>query len=188
MRTLATLVVALLVPLAVIADADPDDVVNNPPFASWSSFPLGTTVEQKETVMLADGRRVDQTFAFKLLEKTTDRVVVEMTRTDVSPGSGGEEKVVTTYPAKVKRGQVDTPRATLVSLKEGEAKIEVQGKKIDTEWVEVVTMDGGDEVTETIWTARQVPGGLVKQSIVRKSGGKKVSESYREVADVKSAG
>jgi hypothetical protein len=185
MRTIASLLAALFFPLAALAgEPNPDDTVNNPPFAHWSAFPVGTTVTQKEIVTLPDAR-IEQTFTFKLLQKTADHVVVEMTRADAATAGSAQETTVTTYPAKVKRKEVDTPNAALVSLKEGETQIELHGKKIDTEWVEAVTHAAGEEVTEQVFTARDVPGGLVKQTLTRKRDGKVVAQSQREVTDVK---
>lgn len=187
MRVAIGFVAACLVPVIVFAaETKPnrDDLVNNPPFAHWSSFPTGTSVTQKETVSLSDGSKVEQTSTSKLIEKSKDKVVVETTITTSGKGSSETTTSVATYPPKVRMRDVDTP-ATMASVTEGKEEIEFKGKKVNSEWVQAVTKSGEDVTTEKVWTARDVPGGLIKQTIVHKRGGKVVSESTREVVEVK---
>jgi hypothetical protein len=185
MRTLCLLLAAFLVPLsAQAADPKPGDVVNDPPFAHWSMFAPGTTVTQKETVTLADGAKLVTTKTQKLVEKTADKVVVEMTI--ATSGDALEESTVTrtTYPAKLKFSEVNSPPDE-ASVKEGKEAVELKGKKVDAEWYEAVTKCGAEVTTDKAWTARDVPGGIIKETIVRKKGDQVLSESLLEVVDWK---
>jgi hypothetical protein len=179
------MIVTLAFAVAARAQAPgPNDMVNNPPFASWSSFKPGAKVTQKETVTLAGGGKVEVQTTLELVEKTKDHVVVEATYKQSTP-SGVEQTVErTTFPAKVKRSDIDTPDEQ-VAVTEGKEQVEFKGKKIDTEWVEATSKTGDQTWTEKIWTAREVPGGIVKQTLMRKQGDKVLSESMIQVVETK---
>ena len=186
MRYRRLLVAMLVFPATVwAAEPKPDEVVNNPPFAIWSAFAPGTTVTQKETVKLPDGTRIEIDKTIKLLEKTKDKVVLEAVVKDSIGGTAESETTVTAFPAKVKRSDVDTPRDSLASFTEGKEQVDVKGKKVEAEWVEVSSTSGGETTTEKTWSVRDVPGGVVKQTIVRKKGDKIVSESLLELVEFK---
>jgi len=163
----------------------PDDTVNNPPFAHWSAFKPGTTVTQKQVVSLSDGRKVEHVITTKLLQKSKERVVVETTVKDNAKGMVESTRTVTSYPAKVKAGQVHTPPTADVSVTEGKEEVTVKGQKAAAEWVEAVTRNGDEVWTEKMWTARDIPGGIIKQALVHKRGDKVVSESVLEVVAFK---
>ncbi len=101
----------------------PDDTVNNPPFAHWSAFKPGTTVTQKQVVSLSDGRKVEHVITAKLLQKSKERLVVETTVKDNAKGMVESTRTVTSYPAKVKAGQVHTPATADVSVTEGKEEV-----------------------------------------------------------------
>jgi hypothetical protein len=192
MRRTAVLVAALLLPFVVIgAEPKPksDEIVNNPPFAHWSAFPKGTTVTQREVVKLADGNTIQHDITATLLEKSKEKVVVE-TAVKVT-GRGPEENMadqqttVTTYPAKVKMSAADTPATALQSISEGKEKVEVKGRKVEAEWVEAIDQRGDEVTIDKVWTARDIPGGIIKRTIVKKRGDKVMSESTLEMVEYK---
>jgi len=185
MRSIALLLAAFVVPLsALAADPKPDDMVNDPPFANWSMFAPGTSVTQKETVTLPDGSKLEMTKTQKLVAKSADKVTVEMTI--ATHGDALEESTVTTttYPAKVKMSEVNSP-PDVTSVTEGKEAVDLKGKKVDAEWYEAVTKLGPEVTTDKSWTARDVPGGIIKETIVRKRGDEVLSESLLEVVDWK---
>jgi len=189
MREIIRLSVAIIAPLLLIAATEkpkPDEMVNNPPFAHWSSFKAGTSVTQKETVSLPDGSKVEQTITAKLIEKTKDKIVVETTIKEASSGVVESEKTTTTYPAKGKMGSVDTPAAEAGSVTEGKEEVDVKGKKVTAEWVEVTTQRGDWVTVEKIWTVQDIPGGIVKRTLTRKRGDKVISDSVLELVEFKS--
>ncbi len=192
MYPMSLLFLVLLVPLAANAgEPKPDDLVNNPMFAYWSSFNPGTAVTQGETVTLSDGTRLKMVTTYKLLEKTRDKVVIEGTLTQSNPAHGAvsSQKTVTlaTFPAKVKKREVDTPESEMESLTEGKEQIEVKGRKVEADWVEAVIKSGDEVVTEKVWIVKEIPGGLIKQTLVKKKGEKVISESVLELVEFKLA-
>ena len=188
MRAITAFIAVCLAPVIVFAaesKPNPDEVVNNPPFAHWSSFPTGTTVTQRETVSLPDGSKVQEMSTSKLVEKSKDKVVVETIITTSGDAVKETTTSVASYPPKVKMREVDTPAGEIASVTEGKEEVDFKGKKVTSEWVEAVSRSGDDVTTEKVWTVRDVPGGLIKQTIVHKRGDKIVSESIREVVEVK---
>ena len=180
------LIVALAVPLnAWAADPGPDEMVNNPPYANWSAFKPGTKVVQKETVTLADGSKVVLDQTFKLVERTKQKVVVEIDVKQSGAGAMESSKTVVSYPAMVKRSDADTPRDQSGSITEGKEQVDFKGKKIEAEWLEVSSTSGDEITTEKIWTARDVPGGIVKQTMTKKKGDKVISDSVLELVEFK---
>ena len=77
-------VLAVLGAAPAWADAPkPGDMVNNPPFANWSSFKQGTTISLKETVKLADGSTIEQfatQFGISILQNCVVMVNGQMER------------------------------------------------------------------------------------------------------------
>ncbi len=172
-------------PEAAAPPPKPGDLVNNPPFAHWSQFAVGTTVAQKEVVTLADGTTAENVIAMKLLSKSKDNVVVEAVVTAGGAGKRAgaveETKTVSEYPAKVKFENTSTPAAAGYSITEGKELVTVKGKEIEAEWVEATATNGGETVVEKIWTAKEIPGGIVKQTVKRSGGGKSASDSVLEI-------
>jgi hypothetical protein len=167
----------------------PDEMVNNPPYAHWSAFKPGTTVKQREIVTLPNGDKVEQVITSKLLKREKDKVVVETTMTeagvDGKTSLAESTKTVSSFPAKVKMSQVDTPAEAGVTVTEGVEDVDVKGKKINSEWVEATTRSGDEVMTEKIWTARDVPGGIIKRTITRKKGDTVTSSSQLELVEFK---
>lgn len=186
MRFRILLIAVCLLPMAAwAADPKPDEMVNNPPFANWSAFAAGTSITQKETVTLGDGSKVELTKTLKLLSKTKDQVVVESMVKQAGGGAVESQTTATAYPAKVKMSDVDTPGDQTASVTEGKETVDYKGKKIEVEWVEATTKVGDGVVTEKIWTAKDVPGGIVKQTVTEKRGGKVFSDSLVEIVESK---
>jgi len=163
----------------------PDEMVDNPPFANWAQFKPGTTVMQKEVVSMSDGRKLEQLITYKLVQKSKDRVVIESTINEKTAGSTESIRALNTYPARVKMRDVSTETGPDVSVTEGKEEMTVKGRKLAVEWVEAVTRNGDDVWTEKMWTAREIPGGIVKQTVVHKRGDKLLTESVLEMIDFK---
>lgn len=185
MRWLISLIfVVALSAAAVAAEPKPADMVNNPPFANWSAFDVGTTVTRKEVVEIADGSKVEVTQTSKLVEKTKDAVVVETTFVGSGAGAAETSKTVTSFPAKVKRSDVDTPDGGNTSVTEGKEQVDLKGKKVDTEWVEATTKSGDLTVVQKVWTAKDVPGGIVRQTFERTYDGRRISASSLDIVAI----
>jgi hypothetical protein len=192
MRYVLTLVAVLSGSLAVgvvLAGAQttprPDELVNNPAYAHWARFKRGTTVVQKQTVTLSDGRTIEHDITVRLAEKSKDKVVIETTQTPTMDGMVSSTRTFTTFPAKVRMERVQTPRATLDSFTEGEEDITVQGKKLTAHWIEAATKAGDEITTRKVWSVWEIPGGVVKETIVRKKGEQVLSDSSLQVMKIK---
>ena len=181
-----TLLVGLVCAVgAQSARPGPDEMVDNPPFANWAQFKPGTIVMQKEVVSMPDGRKLEQLITYKLVQKNKERVVVESTVKDKMAGATESTRTLNTYPAKVKMRDVSGETGPDVSVTEGKEEMTVKGNKLAVEWVEAVTRSGDDMWTEKMWTAREIPGGIVKQTVVHKRGAELLTESVLEMIDFK---
>jgi len=186
MRLAVSLMFASLLPIiAWAADPGPNDMVNNPPYANWSAFKPGTKVTLKEPIKLADGSRVEVTTTSKLLRKTKEKVEVETTVKGSANGAVESQTTVTAYPAMVKMSDVDTPDDKLASVTEGKEEVDYKGKKIETEWIEATSAAGDTTTIQKMWTGRDIPGGIVKETITQKKGDQVTSESVTELVEFK---
>lgn len=167
----------------------PDEMVNNPPYENWSQFPVGTTVAQKETIKLDDGSTVAIDIVSKLVSRTKEQVVVETTMGEAgagkSDGVAGDSKTISTFPAKVKMSKYDTPQTAGTSVTEGTEAVAVQGKSASAEWTDVVTQKGNETTDIKVWTLKDVPGGIVRRTMVTKKDGQVTSSSTLELVEVK---
>jgi hypothetical protein len=188
-RTLIGVAVAVLgiAGAAVAADEappKPDDMVNTPPFQHWGAFNVGTRVTQKQVVSLPDGRKVEQVIVHRLVKNDPKHVVVETVVTDNSTAVAETTRTVTTYLPMIRMGEVGltSPDTTLT---EGKEEMTVKGTKTEAEWTATETRNGDDVWKEKTWTARDVPGGIIRDTLVHEQGGKVVSDSVLELVDFK---
>ena len=186
-----TLTVILVLAAAVRTHAEgpkPGDMVNNPPYAHWAQFAVGTQVTTKEVVTLANGSVEEVVATAKLIAKNKDLLTVETVVTGGEAGkqSGAVEqtKTVTDFPAKVKFERTHTPPEAGYSVTEGKELVDVQGKQVEAEWVEASATNGDETVVEKVCTAQNVPGGIVKQTITKKKAGKVASQSTLGLVEV----
>jgi len=177
-----------LIPSAWADKPKPGDMVDNPPYVHWSQFAVGTSVKTKEVVTLANGSVEEVVTTAKLVAKAKDHVTVE---TVVTGGEAAKQtdaleqtKTVTDFPAKVKFERTHTPPEAGYSVTEGKEVVEVKGKMVETEWVEATATNGDETVVEKVWTAQDVPGGIVKQTITKKKGDKVKSQSALDLVEI----
>lgn len=174
---------AVLPPGDKPADADaakattppkPGDMVENPPYALWSPFAVGTSVTTRKLVTFSDGSAAAPTISSKLVSKSKDKVSVETTLTvDAASRNAGiaeQTKTVTDFPAMVKFEDLGTAKEASASVTEGKELVKVNGKELEAAWVETTSTKDGETVVEKVWTAAEVPGGVVKKSTTRKKG------------------
>ena len=192
MRAAVLLLAILLAVPAALSAAEPkpkaDEMVNNPPYAHWSAFKPGTSVTQREVVTLGNGTKLEQKITTKLIKREKDKVVVETTMTGDVLANGKvveSTKTITSFPAKVKMSDVDTSNDASMTVTEGTEEVDVKGKKVSTEWVEAVSKNGDWVVAQKEWTARDVPGGLIKRTITQKRGDTVVSDSVLDLVEYK---
>jgi len=163
----------------------PDEMVNNPAYSQWARFKRGTTMVQKQTVTLSDGRKIEHDITVRLADKSPDKVVIETTLTPTMDSMVSSTRTFATFPARVKMGRVHTPRASLDGFAEGEEDMTVQGKKVTAHWIEAITKAGDEVTTRKVWSAWEIPGGVFKETIVRKKGDQVLSDSVLETVRIK---
>lgn len=162
------------------------ELVNNPPYAHWSQFKPGASVTVKEVDTLADGTASEIVITSKLLSKSKKKVRVE---TIVTVGAAGNSsspvertQTVEDYPAKVRYEQSQSPNAAGYAVTEGKESVNFKGKPVEAEWVEATATNGDETTVEKVWTAQNVPGGVVKQTMT-KTRGAQVIKSSTELVD-----
>lgn len=137
---------------------------------------------------LADGSVEKVVATSKLLSKDKDHLMVEtvVAGADATKGAGAAEetRTVTDFPAKVKFERTHTPPSAGYSVTEGKEVLDVNGKQAEAEWVEATSTNGDETVVEKVWTVQDVPGGIVKQTVVKKKAGKIVSQSSQSLVKV----
>ena len=161
------------------------ELVNNPAFAHWAGFKRGTTILQKQTVLLSDGRKIEHDITVRLAEKTRDKVVIETTMAPTMDSMVSSTRTFTTFPAKVRLERAQTPRSSLDAFTEGEELMAVAGRNVNAHWVEAVSRAGDETSTRKVWSAREIPGGVVKETIVRKKGDQVLSDSILQIVSIK---
>jgi hypothetical protein len=191
MRRALAMVVVLAATTAFADAPKPGDMVNNPPYAHWAQFPVGTAVTVKEVVTLADGSLAETVVTSKLVAKDKNRLTVETVAVGGAGGQHGgaaeQTKTLTDYPAKVKFEHAHSQVSTGYSVTEGKEVVDLKGKQVEAEWVEATTANGDETVVEKVWTAQDVPGGIVKQTVTRKKAGKVASQSTLSVVEIAKA-
>jgi hypothetical protein len=191
-RFVALAAVVGLAQIAVYAAYDDDEMVKNPPYTHWSVFKPGTTVTQRETVKFAEGSdgrefhgdaRVHD-FAYKLLEVTPERVVVQMIIFDHTNGSVTEHAPLKiTFPAMAKKEHVLRGRNLIEKFTERDEDVKVKDKMVKTHVIDILDTDGDESVERHIWRSGEIPGGTVKDVKTTKKGEKVLAETKTEVLE-----
>jgi len=169
------------------ATPKPGDMVENPPYALWSPFAVGTSITTKELVTFSDGSVAAPSVTSKLVSKSKDKVTVEtvVTADAASKRAGVAEqtKTLSDYPAKVKFEDLGTAAQANASVTEGKELVKVKGKEFEAAWVETTATKGGETIVEKVWTAAEIPGGMVKKTTTRKKGAEVLSTSTVELVE-----
>lgn len=150
----------------------PGEMVHNPPYSHWVQFKVGASVTVKDRVTLSDGTVAESTVTSTLLSKSKDSAKVETVSSTVvrDQGATATEKatVVSEHPPLVKYEATQSAPGAGYTVTTGTEILEVNGKKLDAEWVEARSTDGDENMVEKIWTVREIPGGLVKRTMTKK--------------------
>lgn len=139
------------------------DKVDNEEYKAWADAKVGTWCKFK-MVSEAAGTKTEMEISAKLLEKTDEKLVLEMKTVMVIAGNKTEMPAQKKeIPAKIDKiepeGEGMKPKTT-----EGDEEIEVAGKKLKCHWVETVTEIEGMKTTSKTWKCKDVPGGMVKMT------------------------
>jgi hypothetical protein len=159
-----------LIPFCVLllspdeATADEANFVENPVYARWKNYPVGTEVRYRQHTQArgVDERRL---LVYRLRERTADQLSVEIrTRPE---GAAESDETVQTQTAKrlfrlppgISAKQFGKPAGR---KGEGQEELGVLGRRLQASWVlSEVRVEAGLTETKT-WTSDQIPGGLVR--------------------------
>lgn len=145
-----------------VSSAPAEERVENPEYRHWAQFKPGSFSVLK-TVMTTDGKKTEITVTTTLKKVHIGKVVLEMTR--VSKAGGKEHKTPPTtrqIPSKISKEKAKELTDPEGKVKDGTEELEVAGKRIATEWVEVKREKGGTTFTTRTWKSDEVPGRVVK--------------------------
>jgi hypothetical protein len=152
----------------------PGELVHNPPYAHWSQFKVGASVTVKEVVTQPDGSVGELSITSKLLSKSKEKVKVETTVIAGGAKSASAAfqttKSVEVFPAMIRYEDSQSPTASGYSVTEGKEVIDIKGKQVEAEWIEASTTSGDETTVEKLWTSKDVPGGIVKQTFTKTRG------------------
>lgn len=141
----------------------PVEKVEHPTYKLWAKFPVGTTVTQTTTTDTpkSEGKTVT-TIVYKLLERTDELVVVERQATTEFHGGRVEKNPPATdravrwipLPGGVRKDELGPAGA--------EEEVTVLGKAYKARKTESKGSTDAGELTQTVWTSDDMPGGLVR--------------------------
>lgn len=139
--------------------------VENPQYRNWAKFPVGTTLTRKMTTDSAksEGMTVT-TFTFKITEKTDEVVLVESQATTEYHGGRVEKNPPVTdrhprqiaLPDGIKKEDWGKPKGGV------EENVTVLGRAYKARKTESKGSTDAGELTQTLWSSEDIPGGLVK--------------------------
>lgn len=163
---------ATLAPIAI--DLPKGERVENPSYASWATFPVGTVVERVSvTEEIGRPEKTTTTSTFTLVAKTDASITLELktrtTRYDGFVMDNPPDRFSTDRYFHLPPGRKPADPAT---AKETDTLLFVAGKPYRVRFVESRDRNEGGEVLVKTWTSDAMPGGLVK-SITETPGVKK---------------
>lgn len=132
---------------------------DNPSYRHWSTFKPGTRVTLHAS-NLTNGIKSEAEIVYTLKSIDAKEAVVTMTGSTTVEGKKTEmQPSDSRHPAKIKKIE---PSKDAPKPEEGDAEIEVAGKKLKCHWVRTVRDSNGMKTTTTTWTHASVPGGTAK--------------------------
>ncbi len=158
--------VMLAGPAAPESKTKAGEMIDNPDYAHWAKFKVGSFATMKNTSLVGGHKSVAlQTKTLKSVAK--DKIVIEISMEVV----GMEHKIPPQkmeIPAKILRPA--TPEAVTTQptdkpdfkTKEGDETLEIDGKKIKVHWIESETKVGQIITKSKAWSSEDVPGRMVK--------------------------
>ena len=182
-----------LVALAVFVAAgggvvSAQEKIDNPTYANWAKYKVGATATLKTTTGSA-AFSSESTMTTKLVERTAEKVVIEIT---VKSKVGGmeieippmkQEHLKTIELPKGAKKEAFTSGKPEGTTKEGTETLKIGGQEVKTKWYEYEVKANGADVKAKMWTSDEVPGMLVKME--SKIGGAVPTDSKMELVEFK---
>ena len=172
MNRIALIALALLL-AAVPAAAAPEagQTIDNPEFANWKAFKVGTSITHRMTATSGPTTSKMETTT-RLKAKSDDKLVLTYsTVTYIAIPGQDEQKVETpaqerTVPAKLPKMAPPKETADMPKpeIKEGEETLKILGKDYKCTWIQSTLELNGMKTTSKTWMSAQVPGQMVKMT------------------------
>lgn len=163
-RGLGVVVAILGVALSGAGWGQDGKTIDNPQYQAWSAFKVGSFVKQK-TVMAGTGFNTEMFITQKLVEKTAEKLVLEMSQTMISngqkmnmPAQKTEVKAKMPAPPKVETKKVDH------ETKEGKETLTIGGQKVECKWTQTTMTTNGQKVVSKVWMNDDFPGKSVQMN------------------------
>lgn len=85
----------------------------------------------------------------------------------------------------MKLEDLGTTKEASASVTEGKelVKVKGKGKELEAAWIEATSTKNGETVVEKVWTAAEIPGGVVKKTSSRKKGADVLSTATVELVE-----
>lgn len=184
-----TALLALTIALTASMTLAADDLVDNPAYKQWATCKAGSYVKLAMTTEMAEAN-MKATITMTLKEITAEQAVIEVATEMSMQGKTMSMPAQTqTIKAKVPKDQAGptaAPEGATVTKKgEGDEEITVGGKKYKCHWQELDLKGKAAAGTMKVWTAGEIPGGVVKS--VMNSTAPAKSTMTMELVEFKSA-
>jgi hypothetical protein len=154
----------LLVSVTMQVVVDERGMVENPIYARWKNFAVGTEVHYLQHTQ-APGAAERRLIIYRLLSRSDEQLTVEIcTRLEGADATTESVRQQVSkrwfrLPPGVDAKQFGKPSN---QSREGQEDVEILGRKLKTRWtVSQVRVEAGITETKT-WTADEIPGGLVR--------------------------
>ena len=182
--TLARIALAVVaLPLATPAPAA--EKAANPVYQSWERFSQGTSIVHKP-IYDTSMNKYEVTMTYTLVERTRDKVVVEMqvtTRVNGVETRNRPMKMDNPRAIPLPPGAKAPPAGKIEGMTDqGEEIVKIAGREVKAKWYKARNkVEGNDNFTRS-WSSDEVPGGLVK-SVTTTPGNK--SSMLMELVEIK---
>lgn len=159
--------------------------VDNPAYKAWAAYKVGTTFTTN-AVTTAKGEKSETKQVHALLEKTADKIVVEITTTIPVGKSTYDSKHKAEHPKTLKGDAPkpeDTGKQKETFVAKGEETLKLAGKEYKTTWTTTKITNPGAETVVKRWTCPDAPIELLKMET--KTTGSYPSTSTMELTEIK---
>jgi len=166
--------------------SEPPELVVNPAYQRWSGFKTGTTVTYR-AVTGADGEKgvTTTTTTYKLIELTDELAVVEMVaatkRYDGVETTNPPERLTNSRLVHLPPGVSKDDFGKPPGAADQDEVVAVGGRTYKTRRHEGRASNEAGQVHITTWTSDEVPGGLVKSTMLTPAIGKKTTTELLSV-------
>lgn len=162
-----------------VISQDAGKKVDNPLYRHWAQYKPGT-YSTMQTTSEAAGQKTQMSMTTKLVEVTTDKVVVEMRMEMVVAGRKIKQPPQKQEFAAKVSVLVNGQNKTDADVKRGKETLTIDGREVACEWVETNVEQHGMKTWTKSWTSQDVPGMTVK-TLTKTAGPAKTTSEMKLV-------